>query len=292
MKSLLTLSELSIDEISAILDSAERFRSGEKSNCGEGKIVANLFFEPSTRTHYSFETAELRLGFRTVDFLPEASSMKKGETFYDTVKTFESLGMDALVIRHSVNEFYKEIENVKAPILNAGDGTGNHPTQSLLDLLTIREEFGRFEGLNIAIVGDVKHSRVAHTNFEVFKRLGMNTYYSCPASYSEDIASAHPITIDEAAKEMDIVMLLRVQHERHGKGTTAMSDAEYNEKYGLNEKRVSEMKKNAIIMHPAPFNRGCELTDAIVECDKSRIFKQMSNGVFVRMAVLKRAFED
>ncbi|MBE6689571.1 MAG: aspartate carbamoyltransferase catalytic subunit [Ruminococcaceae bacterium] len=291
MKSLLTLKDLSTDEIFSILDQAEKFRGGEKCNCGEGKIVANLFFEPSTRTHYSFEAAELRLGLSTMDFLPEASSMKKGETFYDTVKTFESLGVDALVIRHSVNEFYNEIKNVIPPILNAGDGTGNHPTQSLLDLLTIREEFGKFEGLNIAIIGDVKHSRVAHTNFEVFKRLGMNTFYSCPDDFSEDIAHAHPITIDEAAKEMDVVMLLRVQHERHGKGMV-MTDAEYNTRYGMNRARLDMMKKNAIIMHPAPFNRGCELTDEVVECDRSRIFKQMANGVFVRMAVLKRAFED
>lgn len=291
MKSLLTLNDLSIDEISGILDQAERFRGGEKSDCGEGKLIVNLFFEPSTRTHYSFETAELRLGFRAMDFLPESSSMKKGETFYDTVMTFASMQPDAMVIRHSNNEYYKQIEKVKCPILNAGDGTGNHPTQSLLDLLTIRQEFRKFEGLNIAIVGDVKHSRVAHTNFEVFKRLGMNTYYSCPASYSEDIASAHPITLDEAVENMDVIMLLRVQHERHGNDMDSMSDAEYNAMYGMNRNRLAKMKKNAIIMHPGPFNRGCELTDDIVECDKSRIFKQMSNGVFVRMAVLKRSFE-
>lgn len=292
MNSLLTLNELSVDSICGILSQAQKFRDGERSTCGEGRLVANLFFEPSTRTHYSFEAAELRLGFRTIDFLPEASSMKKGETFYDTVKTIEALGVDAMVIRHSVNEYYKEIANIAPPILNAGDGTGNHPTQSLLDLLTIQQEFKKFEGLNIAIVGDVKHSRVAHTNFEVFKRLGMNTYYSCPDSYSEDIASAHKVELDEAVENMDVIMLLRVQHERHGKNSSAMSDAEYNEKFGMNEKRLAKMKKNAIIMHPGPFNRGCELTDGIVECEKSRIFKQMQNGVFVRMAVLKRAFED
>lgn len=292
MKSLFMLKDLSIAEISAILDTAQGFCDGEKSDCGKGKIVANLFFEPSTRTHYSFETAELRLGFNTIDFLPEASSMKKGETFYDTVKTIESLGVDAMVIRHVENEYYKQIEGIKPPILNAGDGTGNHPTQSLLDLLTIRQEFGDFKGLNIAIVGDVKHSRVAHTNFEVFKRLGMNTYYSCPANYSEDIASAKSVTLDEAVENMDIVMLLRVQHERHGEGVASMSDEEYNALYGMNGARLDKMKKHAIIMHPGPFNRGCELTDEVVECDRSRIFKQMSNGVFVRMAVLKRAMED
>lgn len=292
MKSLLTLKDLSIDEIYTILDKAQSFCQGETDNCGQGRIVANLFFEPSTRTHYSFEMAEKRLSFRTLDFAPEASSMKKGETFYDTVKTFESVGVDAMVIRHTTNEYYKEIENVKVPILNAGDGTGNHPTQSLLDLLTIRQEFGKFEGLNIAIVGDVKHSRVAHTNFEVFKRLGMNTYYSSPENFSEKIETAQSVTLDQAVENMDIIMLLRMQHERHGKGVNALSPEQYNAVYGMNQKRMEKMKKNAIIMHPAPFNRGCELTDEVVEAPNSRIFKQMSNGVFVRMAVLKRAFEN
>ncbi|MBQ9939968.1 MAG: aspartate carbamoyltransferase catalytic subunit [Clostridia bacterium] len=289
MKSLLTLSDLSVDEVYGILDQAELFRSGMNYPCN-GKIVANLFFEPSTRTHYSFESAELHLGFGILNFSPEASSMKKGETFYDTVKTFESMGVSALVIRHVENEYYKQISNVKVPILNAGDGTGNHPTQSLLDLLTIRQEFGKFEGLNIAIVGDVKHSRVAHTNFEIFKRLGMNTYYACPETYRDDTIAASPITLDEAVENMDVVMLLRVQHERHQIAQN-MTEAEYNTLYGMNAKRLEKMKKDAIIMHPGPYNRGAELTDEIVECDRSRIFKQINNGVYVRMAVLKRAVE-
>ena len=290
MKSLLTLSDLSLEEISGILDQAEVFRTGMTFPC-QGKLVANLFFEPSTRTHYSFTAAERRLGFGTLDFAPEASSMKKGETFYDTVKTFESMGVSAIVIRHTENEYYKQLENVKVPILNAGDGTGNHPTQSLLDLLTIRQEFGGFEGLNIAIVGDVKHSRVAHTNFEVFKRFGMNTYYSCPETYRDDTIAANPISLDEAVEKMDIIMLLRVQHERHASAQT-MTEAEYNRLYGMNGERLAKMKPGAIIMHPGPYNRGAELTDEIVECDRSRIFRQINNGVYVRMAVLKRAVED
>jgi len=290
VKSLLTLKDLTLNEISGVLDQAELFRSGMSYPCS-GKLVANLFFEPSTRTHYSFTAAEKRLGFGTLDFAPEASSMKKGETFYDTVKTFESMGVSAMVIRHTENEYYKQLESVKVPILNAGDGTGNHPTQSLLDLLTIRQEFGKFEGLNIAIIGDVLHSRVAHTNFEVFKRFGMNTYYSCPDSYRDDSIAAQPITMDEAVKNMDIVMLLRVQHERHANAQT-MTEAEYNSLYGMNADRLAKMKPGAIIMHPGPYNRGAELTDDVVECDRSRIFRQINNGVYVRMAVLKRAVEE
>jgi len=289
MKSLLNLSDLEIGEILSILDEAERFKAGAKCALAQGKLVANLFFEPSTRTQYSFVTAEMRLGCQTLNFNPEGSSMKKGETFYDTVKTFESMGISAIVIRHKENEYYKQLEKLNVPILNAGDGTGNHPTQSLLDLMTIRQEFGHFEGLKIAIIGDIQHSRVAHTNFEVCKRFGMEVYTSGPKEYSED--TVPHISMDKAVKEMDVIMLLRVQHERL-ETEMKMTEVEYNSLYGMNMERLGNMKKDAIIMHPAPFNRGYELTDDIVECSQSRIFKQMENGVYVRMAVVKRALES
>ena len=215
--------------------------------------------------------------------------MNKGESFYDTVKTFESFGIDALVIRSSKNEYYKQlVDRIHVPILNAGDGTKDHPTQSLLDLLTIRQEFGSFEGLKIAIVGDIKHSRVAHTNIEIMERLGMECYVSGPEEFKEE--GYRYIDLDEAVANMDVLMLLRVQHERHA-SAMQISKEEYHQRFGLNMQRVMKMKEKAIIMHPAPFNRNVEIADDVVECEKSRIFKQINNGVYVRMAALKRAFE-
>lgn len=289
MKSLTTLKGLSTQEIHNILDDAQRFCDGMIWEGGKGKIVANLFFEPSTRTQYSFNTAELRLGCQVISFNPEASSLKKGETFYDTVKTFESFGVDAVVIRHTQNEYYRELEGLGIPVLSGGDGTGNHPTQSLLDLLTIQQEFGGFAGLRVAIVGDISHSRVAHTNLEVMERLGIETYTCGPEEYSE--SGYRHLDFDTAVGEMDVIMLLRVQHERHGGQGMSMTEAEYNSRYGMNARRLPLMKPGAIIMHPAPFNRGVELTDEVVEAPQSRIFNQVQNGVFVRMASLKRAFE-
>lgn len=288
MKSLTCLSDLSVSEIDAILERAQQFRDGATSSAGRGKVVANLFFEPSTRTQYSFNTAELRLGCQTLALNPEGSSLKKGESFYDTVKTFESFGVDALVIRHPRNEYYKELAGIGVPLLNGGDGTGNHPTQSLLDLLTIKQEFGSFKGLRIAIAGDISHSRVAHTNLEVMERLGMETYTAGPDQYRESRYKS--LDFDTAVREMDIIMLLRVQHERHDGADMLMTAEQYNSAYGMNECRLGEMKQGAIIMHPAPFNRGVELTDAVVEAPQSRIWRQIQNGVYVRMAAIERAF--
>lgn len=290
MRNLYNLSDLCVQEIFSIIRDAEAFKNGNNYYCGGvGKIVANIFFEPSTRTQYSFNTAELKLDCKIINFNPECSSLKKGETFYDTVKTFECFGTDALVIRHSENEYYHQLRSFGIPVINAGDGTGNHPTQSLLDLMTIKEEFGGFEGLKIAIIGDIRHSRVAHTNIEVMTRLGMDVYTSGPEELSEGCFPY--IEFDKAVREMDVIMLLRVQHERHDKpGITKTSN--YNQSYGLTVERVAKMKPGAIIMHPAPFNREVEISNEVVECSKSRIFRQIQNGVFVRMAVLKRAFEE
>lgn len=288
MNHLLNLKHLSIGEILDVLDDAEEFTQGKKWDNAQGKTAANLFFEPSTRTQYSFEVALKRLGLNVVTFNPGGSSLIKGESFYDTVKTFESFGADLLVIRHSMNNYFDNlIQSIEVPIINGGDGTGNHPTQALLDLMTIRQEYGHFEGLKIAIVGDVSHSRVAHTNIEIMSRLGMDVYISGPKKYLEN--GYKFIDFDTAVSEMDIVMLLRVQHERHSEDMN-MTKQEYNCKFGLTPERALKMKKNAIIMHPAPFNRGVEISDSVVECEKSRIFKQIKNGVFVRMAVVKRAF--
>lgn len=280
----LNLDDFSTKEINEILDLAEEFKNGKIVDYKGEKVVANLFFEPSTRTHYSFDMAELKLGCKTQNFDSGNSSLKKGESLYDTVKTFEMFGVDALVIRHTENEYYNQlIGKVNIPILNAGDGTGNHPTQSLLDLLTIRQEFGKFEGLKVVIVGDIKHSRVAHTNFKVMKRLGIEVYTSGPEEYREE--GFNFVEFDEIIGKVDVVMLLRVQHERHSEKMSETVE-EYHNAYGLNKKRVEQMKDGSIIMHPAPFNRNVEIADDVVECEKSRIFKQVQNGVFVRMALI------
>lgn len=283
MKSLLTLKELSVSEILSILDLADQCRDGQFNNSLIDKVVANCFFEPSTRTQYSFNTAELKLGMKVLSFNPQLSSINKGESFYDTIRTFESFGIDGLVIRDSQDKYYDQLKNVQIPIINAGDGAGDHPSQSLLDLLTIRNEFNGFEGLKIAIIGDISHSRVAHTNIEVMKRLGMECYVSGPKEYREP--GYEFIHFDEAIEKMDIIMLLRVQHERHD-SKMELTKEQYAKYYGLNIDRVHKMKENSIIMHPAPFNRGVEIMDDVVECDKSRIFQQVNNGVLVRMAIL------
>ncbi|MCI9016993.1 MAG: aspartate carbamoyltransferase catalytic subunit [Clostridia bacterium] len=286
---ILNLEQFSKQEIHHILDLAEEFKNGKKVDYQGEKVIANLFFEPSTRTHYSFDMAALKLGCKTQNFDTENSSLKKGETLYDTIKTFEMFGVDAVVIRHTKNEYYNElIEKIKIPILNAGDGTGNHPTQSLLDLLTIRQEFGHFEGLKAVIVGDVKHSRVAHTNIKVMERLGMTVYTSGPEEYKEE---HNFVNIDEIIDKVDIVMLLRVQHERHINNMQETQE-QYHTSYGLNMTRVNKMKERAIIMHPAPFNRNVEIADDVVECKKSRIFKQVQNGVYVRMALIYMSLEE
>lgn len=281
---LVNLKDLSIGEITEILDIAEEFMEGKRANLGD-KLVANLFFEPSTRTRYSFEAAESRLGCQVLSFAKEASSMLKGESLYDTVKTFSQY-VDAIIIRHSEDNFYEDLlGNIPVPIINGGDGSGNHPTQSLLDLLTIRQEFGRFEGLKIVIAGDIAHSRVAHTNIEVMRRLGMEVFLSAPPELQDD---EEYVELDDIIGEVDIVMLLRVQFERHQEKLN-ISQEEYHRLYGLTLERYEKIQDHAIIMHPAPVNRGLEIDNSLVECEKSRIFKQMKNGMYIRMAVLYRA---
>ena len=287
MKGLLTLKELSTDKIIEIVKYAVSLKQG-LSVSYEGKKMATLFFENSTRTHYSFITAMLNLGIKVVDFNASVSSVNKGESLYDTVRTFEALGMDGLVIRHSEDEYFKQLENIQIPIFNGGDGKANHPTQSLLDLMTIYEEFGHFDGLKCSIIGDITHSRVAHTNIEIMERLGMKVTISGPLEFNDGSATYEPF--EDAVKSSDIVMLLRVQFERHQE-KMAMTVSEYHEKFGLTRNRVNEMKENAIILHPAPFNRGVEIADDVAECEKARIYKQMTNGVYIRMAVISMVLD-
>jgi len=285
MKGLLTLKTIPKEMINDIINLALDFKNGLRVTFPEKKMVT-LFYENSTRTQYSFQMAMLNLGITPLSFNLAGSSVYKGETLYDTVRTFEALGVDGVVIRHTQDVYYKDLEGVGIPIFNGGDGTSDHPTQTLLDLMTIYEEFGRYEGLKVAMVGDISHSRVAHGNAEVMKRLGMNVYVSGPEQYKD--TTGEYIEIDDAARDCDVINLLRVQFERH-QDTMNITKEEYLEKYGMTPERVSNMKEGAIIMHPAPVNRGIEIHNDVVECERSRIYKQMTNGVFVRMAVITMA---
>ena len=287
MKGLFTLKELSTNKILEIIRYAIKLKNGYSISYPDKKM-ATLFFENSTRTHYSFVAALMNLGIKVIDVNTQGSSVAKGESLYDTVKTFEAIGCDGVVIRHSQDEYFKELENVNIPIFNGGDGSTNHPTQSLLDLMTIYEEYGSFEGLKCCIIGDIAHSRVAHTNIEIMRRLGMEVYISGPEQYND--GSAEYISVSEAVENMDVIMLLRIQFERHSEAMQ-MTKEEYHKQYGLDLDKVNRMKENAIIMHPAPINRGVEIADEVAECSKSRILKQMTNGVYVRMAAISMVLE-
>ncbi|PJW18794.1 aspartate carbamoyltransferase catalytic subunit [Geobacillus sp. WSUCF-018B] len=292
MTHLFTLSELPLSDITRLLDEAEAFRRGRAWRPAAPMYVANLFFEPSTRTKCSFEMAERKLGLHVIPFDPEHSSVQKGETLYDTVRTLEAIGVDAVVIRHHEDAYFEALRHsVGVSIINAGDGCGHHPTQSLLDLLTIRQEFGAFAGLTVAIIGDIRHSRVARSNAEVLTRLGANVLFASPDEWKDE-TNVHGtyVDLDEAVAKADVVMLLRIQHERHAE-KMGLTKEEYHRQYGLTLERARQMKPGAIILHPAPVNRGVEIASELVEAKPSRIFKQMENGVYVRMAVLKRAME-
>ncbi len=286
MKNLFNLDNFNKEEVVSAIELAMEYKNGKRKDFSD-KSVVNLFFEASTRTHYSFVSAQNNFNMKVTNVNLEASSVKKGETLYDTVKTFEAIGFDMAIIRHPQNEYYKNLENIDIPILSGGDGTGNHPTQSLLDLMTIYEKFGKFEGLKIVIMGDIAHSRVAHTNVKIMERLGMDVYISGPKEFND--GSAKYIEFEEALGMVDVVMLLRVQFERHGYQMTLTKEEYFNE-YGLNMDRVNAMKEESIIMHPAPFNRNTEIADDVVECDKSVIFEQMTNGMYMRMALIDMAF--
>lgn len=285
--SLLTMNQLTKDGIFDILNDALLF-SNSYSDWRlpmQKALVANLFFESSTRTHFSFESAQLQLGCQVADFNASTSSVTKGETLYDTCKTFESIGYDVLVIRHSQDEYFKELENINIPIINAGDGSGNHPSQCLLDLLTLYKEFKRFDGLKVVIVGDILHSRVAASNKYALELLGSKVVFAGPKEWQRE--GYETMDLDEAIQWADAVMMLRIQKER---GANLAGCDDYLSMYGLNKQRASLMQPHAIIMHPAPVNRGVEIDSDLVESKQSRIFAQMQNGVYVRKAIMKRAF--
>lgn len=295
IKHFLSLSSFSSDQLLALIHRADFFSLHQKQpdkihHLLKHKIFANVFYEPSTRTRCSFEIAAKRLGAEVVNFVPENSSVKKGETVYDTLKTLESLGVDGIVFRHSDDHVFDYIHSrFDLPLLNAGAGKNEHPSQGLLDLLTLHQEFGKLKGLRIGVCGDVKHSRVAGSLMVAAEKFGMEIFLCGPEELLPESKSSfiRKGAFDEVLPTVDAVMMLRIQLERHE--SLELNASSYYHEYGLTPARIARMQKHAIIMHPGPFNRGIELSDEAVEHTQSRIFKQMSNGVYTRMAILEWA---
>jgi len=287
---IISIDSLSDAEIAEILDRAELYFTGNRGRRSSerlhGRVVFNVFYENSTRTAMSFATAAHRLGASAIALSVEHSSAKKGETLEDTARTLNAMRPDALVIRHRENGAPAVVaEIMEAPVLNAGDGTNEHPTQALLDAATIRRRFGRIEGLEVAICGDIRHSRVARSNAKLLPRLGAEVRLAGPRELMPE--GVHPLSIDEAIKGADVVMMLRVQRERLEE---ALEDGpgEYLSRYGLTSERLATASPNAAVMHPGPINRGVEIDDRIADDpDRSLITLQVEMGVAVRMACLE-----
>ncbi|WP_265823171.1 aspartate carbamoyltransferase catalytic subunit [Geovibrio ferrireducens] len=293
-KDLLGMIDLSKEEILHLLDTAENFREinhrdVKKVPTLKGKTVVNLFFENSTRTRTSFEIAGKRLSADTVNFSASASSTAKGETLIDTVHNIEAMSTDIFVVRHAYSGAVKFIaENTKASVVNAGDGLNEHPTQSLLDMLTIKQHKGRLEGLNVAIIGDITHSRVARSNIWAMPKVGINLRLFGPKTMlprcTDPFGAKICSNMEEAVEGADVIMTLRIQRERQGK-LLLPSVKEYARYFGLNAARL-KLSNNAIVMHPGPINRGVEISSEIADCGQSVILPQVESGVAVRMAVL------
>ena len=293
---LLGLKETSRDDITAILDDAVKLKNDvleqdiKKSNILSGKSIITLFFENSTRTRVSFELASKYLGATAANISAGGSSIAKGETLIDTAKTLEAMGTDVIIIRHSMSGSPHLISKyIGSKVINAGDGMNEHPTQALLDLMTIREKKGKVKGLKVAIVGDVKHSRVARSNIYGLNKLGAEVVLAGPStllpSNLEDMGVKVYTDVEKAVEGADVVMGLRIQLERQKKGLFP-SIREYNKYFGIDERRLSLAKPDAILMHPGPVNRGVELNPQVADGSQSVINQQVTNGVCVRMAVL------
>ncbi|KAA1042724.1 aspartate carbamoyltransferase catalytic subunit [Macrococcus equipercicus] len=289
MKHLHSINELTPEQMMAVIERALAFKQGKKAHYSG--YAANLFFENSTRTKCSFEMAERRLGLDVIPFETSTSSVTKGESLYDTCKTLESIGVDVLVIRHPDNAYYDQLEVLNIPVVNGGDGSGQHPSQCLLDLMTIYEEYGTFKDLKVLICGDIINSRVARSNYTALTKLGAHVQFAAPEHWQDYTLDAAYVAIDDVIGDIDVCMLLRVQHERHADGQS-FEEADYHSRYGLTTTRYNQLKDGAIVMHPAPVNRGVEIDSALVEADKSRIFKQMENGVYTRMSILSHILDN
>jgi aspartate carbamoyltransferase catalytic subunit len=298
IKHFLSLSSFTPNQLLSLIERADYFSFNHKypdkiHDLLRYKIFANVFYEPSTRTRCSFEIAAKRLGAEVINFVPENSSVKKGETVYDTLKTLESLGVDGIVLRHSDDYVFDNLQDhFNLPLINAGAGKNEHPSQCLLDLLTLYQEFKRLDGLKIAICGDIKHSRVASSLMVAAEMFGMEIYLCGPKSFlpSNSKNFVTHVDFDETLTHVDAVMMLRIQLERQE--DLKLDAKSYHTQFGLNLPRVKTMKDKAIILHPGPFNRDIEIASEIVEHHQSRIFKQMRNGVFSRMAILEWAMNE
>ena len=297
-KDLLGIRELSAAEITHVLDTAESFRDISRREIKKvpalrGRTVINLFFEPSTRTRTSFEIAAKRLSADAINISASTSSVTKGETLLDTARNLEAMAPDCIVIRHSSAGAPVQLARVcRAAVVNAGDGAHEHPTQALLDALTIRERKGRIAGLKVSIIGDILHSRVARSNIHLLTKLGATVSIAGPGTlvpneFSEMVEEGVVVErhIEDAIEGSDVVMILRIQRERQ---TSAFfpSMREYAVHYGLNLKRLEYAASDAIVMHPGPMNRGIEIASDVADGTRSLILDQVTNGLAVRMAVL------
>ena len=294
-KDLLGLDELSPQEIVHILDTAESFkevstRSIKKVPALRGKVVALLFFEDSTRTRMSFELAASRLSADTLLFTSKGSSVAKGETTLDTARNIEAMGVDIFVIRHSQSGAPHLLAGqLASSVVNAGDGQHEHPTQALLDIFTIRQRLGRLEGVKVAIVGDIAHSRVARSNILGLKKLGAEVVVVGPPTLVPAAITAMGCEIshslDDVLGEVDVINMLRIQFERFS-SSLFPSVREYHWLYGMHAERLARCRKDVLIMHPGPINRGMEITSEVADGPNSCILQQVTNGLAIRMAVL------
>jgi aspartate carbamoyltransferase catalytic subunit len=297
---LLSSADLSRDDALLVLDTAAEMRALadrpiKKSPALRGQTVVNLFFEDSTRTRISFEAAAKRLSADVINFAAKGSSLSKGESLKDTALTLEAMGADAVVIRHSASGAPHRLANsgwVRSSVVNAGDGTHEHPTQALLDAFTMRRHLGELEGRRIAIVGDVLHSRVARSNALLLSTLGAEVTLVAPPTLLPIGVDTWPVTtsydLDAVLPKSDVVMMLRVQRERMNLagGGFFPSAREYSRRYGLDARRMAQMPDGALVMHPGPMIRGMEISADVADSDRSVIVEQVTNGVAVRMAVL------
>jgi aspartate carbamoyltransferase catalytic subunit len=292
---LLDLEDLAAAEIETILDRAETFvevsqRRRKKLSRLQGTVVANLFFEPSTRTRTSFGLAAKRLSADTIDFSPGGSSLSKGETFIDTAKNIEAMGVDVMVVRHSSPGAPRLLsENLRCSIINAGDGAHEHPTQGLLDIFTIRRAKGRLKGLTVALVGDIAHSRVARSNIHGLLKLGAHVIVCGPPTLVPQSIAQLGVEISYRLTDIlprcDVINMLRIQFERQRHGLFP-SIHEYARLFGVDSERLSHAKPDILLLAPGPINRGVEITPEVADGPHSAILEQVTNGLAVRMAVL------
>jgi len=294
-KDLLGLEYLTPEEIELILDTAESFkevstREIKKVPALRGKTAVNLFYEPSTRTRVSFEVAAKRLSADVINIATETSSVRKGETLIDTGKNIQALKADIIIMRHNCSGAANMLaRTLEISVVNAGDGWHEHPTQALLDIFTLREKLGKIKGLNIAIVGDIAHSRVARSNIWGLTKLGANVTVCAPEILLpvgiEKTGVKVTSNIDEVLENADAVNVLRMQFERD-EGAAFPEQLDYYQRFGITEERLAKAKKNIIVMHPGPINRGVEMSSEVADGSNSVILEQVTNGIAVRMAVL------